>query len=147
MNSLPGSRQVRPDVCQAADMKFPHESLVAWQRADDLFISVHLLSKKNFPHDERFALTSQTRRAAFSVAANIVEGRARKHTRERAQFLRTAWASLAELSYCLHAATRLGYLSKPEHEAIETELRSVAAPLFGLMKQVEGNAVPASPNP
>jgi four helix bundle protein len=75
-------------------MKFPHESLVAWQRADDLFISVHLLSKKKFPVDERFALTSQARRAAFSVAANIVEGRARKHDRERAQFLRTAWGRL-----------------------------------------------------
>jgi len=62
-------------------MKFPHQSLVAWQRADDLFINVHLLSKQKFPLDERFALTSQTRRAAFSVAANIVEGRARKHAR------------------------------------------------------------------
>jgi four helix bundle protein len=120
-------------------MKFPHESLVAWQRADDLFISVHLLSKKKFPSDERFALTNQTRRAAFSVAANIVEGRARKHDRERAQFLRTAWGSLAEVSYCLHAAKRLGYLSGSEHGEIEGQVRATAAPLFGLLKQVEGN--------
>ena len=123
-------------------MRFPHESLVAWQRADDLFINVHLLAKKKFPVDERFALTSQTRRAAFSVAANIVEGRARKHERERAQFLRTAWGSLAEVSYCLHAARRLGYLSQPEHEAIDREVRATAAPLFGLLKQVEGNLEP-----
>ena len=123
-------------------VKFPHESLVAWQRADDLFISVHLLSKKKFPVDERFALTSQTRRAAFSVAANIVEGRARKHDRERAQFLRTAWGSLAEVSYCLHAAKRLGYLTPSEHDAIEREVKATAAPLFGLLKQVEGNLEP-----
>ncbi|PYR69682.1 MAG: four helix bundle protein [Acidobacteria bacterium] len=123
-------------------MKFPHESLVAWQRADDLFISVHLLSKKKFPADERFALTSQTRRAAFSVAANIVEGRARKHDRERAQFLRTAWGSLAEVSYCLHAAKRLGYLTASDHDAIEREVKAAAAPLFGLLKQAEGNLEP-----
>ena len=120
-------------------MKFPHQSLVAWQRADDLFINVHLLSKQKFPLDERFALTSQTRRAAFSVAANIVEGRARKHARERAQFLRTAWGSLAELSYCLHAARRLGYLTDADHEGITRDVQGTAAPLFGLLKQAEGN--------
>jgi len=118
-------------------MKFPHQSLVAWQRADDLFISVHLLCKKSYPPDERFALTSQTRRAAFSVPANIAEGAARKHNRDRANFFRISWASLAELSYCLHAAQRLGYLTAADHESIEKDLKAVAAPLFGLMKKAD----------
>jgi 3-oxoacyl-[acyl-carrier-protein] synthase II len=69
-----------------------------------------------------------------SVAANIAEGMARKHRRERANFLRTSWASLAELSYCLHAAKRLEYITENEHDAVRTELRAVAAPLFGLLK-------------
>jgi four helix bundle protein len=66
---------------------------------------------------ERFELGSQTRRAAFSVAANIVEGCAREHTRERLQFLNTARASLAEVGYCLHAAHRLGYIGDQDFEA------------------------------
>ena len=55
-------------------MSLAHHSLVAWQRADDLFIRLHQLSLKAFPAYERFELGGQLRRAAFSVAANIVEG-------------------------------------------------------------------------
>ena len=58
-------------------MALAHHSLVAWQRADDLFIRLHRLSLKSFPAHERFELGSQMRRAAFSVTANIVEGFAR----------------------------------------------------------------------
>jgi four helix bundle protein len=55
-----------------------HHSLIAWQRADDLFIKLHLLSLKHFPLIEKFELGSQLRRAAYSVPANIVEGFARR---------------------------------------------------------------------
>jgi hypothetical protein len=49
-------------------------------------------------------------RHLISVAANIVEGSAKDHRRERLQFLKTSRASLAELGYCPHVAKRLGYL-------------------------------------
>jgi four helix bundle protein len=47
-----------------------YRSLVAWQRADDLFIRMHQLSRQAFPAGERYCLTSQLRRAALSVPAN-----------------------------------------------------------------------------
>ena len=62
--------------------KLRHESLVAWQRADDLFIELHQLAL-TFPAHERFELGSQLRRAAYSVPANIVEGMARRYRRDR----------------------------------------------------------------
>jgi len=114
-------------------MPLPHESLVAWQRADDLFIRIHQLSK-TFPPHERYELGSQSRRAAFSVAANIVEGFGRYPPKERSQFLRVALASLAELSYCIHAAHRLGYLTPDLKEEIDLDLRRVSAPLRGLLR-------------
>jgi four helix bundle protein len=117
-------------------MVYPHHSLVAWRRADDLFVRVHALTKARFPAHERHALTSQTRRAALSVPLNIVEGFARRHLRERLQFLRVAWASLAELDYCLHVARRLAYISQAEYEQVDKELARTAAPLRGLMNQV-----------
>ena len=86
-----------------------HTNLVAWQRADDLFIEVHRLAKR-FPADERFELCSQIRRAAYSVPANIVEGFARRSPKERLHFLNIAEASLAEVGYCFHVARRLGYI-------------------------------------
>jgi four helix bundle protein len=58
-------------------MALRHESLMVWQRADDLLIHLHLLTQKSFPRTEQYELGSQLRRAAYSVAANIVEGFAR----------------------------------------------------------------------
>jgi len=55
-------------------MALSHHTLIAWKRADDLFIKLHQLSLKAFPAIERFELGSQLRRSAFSVAVNIVEG-------------------------------------------------------------------------
>jgi len=54
-----------------------HHSLVAWQRADDLFIKLHVLTRERFPTFEKFELGTQLRKAAYSVPANIVEGFAR----------------------------------------------------------------------
>jgi hypothetical protein len=74
-----------------------HHSLVAWQRADDLFIKVHKLTIRLFPSFERFELGSQLRKAAYSVPANIAEGFGRRHRRDRLHFLNIAEASLAEI--------------------------------------------------
>jgi len=46
-------------------MSLSHHSLVAWQRADDLFIKLHRLSSNAFPASERYGLSSQLRRAAY----------------------------------------------------------------------------------
>ena len=112
-----------------------YRSLVAWQRADDLFVRVHRLSREAFPADERFGLTSQLRRAALSVPANIVEGTARHHPRETVQFLRKAWGSLNEVGYYLHVAGRLGYIHEQQVEELEAAVRATAAPLVGLIRQ------------
>ena len=110
-----------------------HHTLIAWQRADDLFIEVHQLTKKTFPQDERYELSSQLRRAAYSVPANIVEGFARQFRKEKFHSLSIASASLAEVGYGLHAARRLGYISPERYDELELQVRQVSAPLNGLM--------------
>ena len=113
-----------------------HHSLVAWQRADDLFIEIHKLAGSRFPSDERFELSTQIRRAAYSVAANIVEGFAKRSDKERAHFLNIAEASLAEVGYCLHVARRLGYVDEALYSTLDVQVRQVAAPLVGLIRTV-----------
>ena len=115
-------------------MPFRHHSLVAWQRADDLFISLHQLSLKAFPAFERYELAGQMRRAAYSVPANIAEGFARRYRRSRLHFLNIAEGSLAEVGYCLHAARRLGYISDADFEKFDLQIRRVNAPLTGLIR-------------
>jgi four helix bundle protein len=112
----------------------PHHSLIAWQRADDLFIRLHQLSLRAFPATERYELGSQLRRSAYSVPANIVEGSARRHARDRLHFLNVAESSLAEVGYCVHVARRLGYVDEETSRALDLEVRRVAAPLTGLIR-------------
>jgi four helix bundle protein len=118
-----------------------HHSLVAWQRADALFLNVHRLTTQCFPAFERYELGAQLRRAAYPVAANIVEGFARRHARDRLHFLNIAEASLAEAAYCVQAAARLGYIDAKQAEQLERDLNQVGAPLAGLMRSVRGGTV------
>ena len=115
-------------------MSLSHHTLIAWQRADDLFIKLHQVSLKAFPAFERFELGSQLRRAAFSVPVNIVEGFAKPKGRARLNFLNISQSSLAEVGYCIHVAQRLGYLSEIVAGELETEIKQVGAPLAGLIR-------------
>ena len=115
-------------------MSLALHSLVAWQRADDLFIRLHQLSLKAFPAYERFEIGGQLRRAAFSVAANIVEGFAHSPGRARLNFLKVSHASLAEVGYCIHVSQRLGYISEAVANELELQVKEVGAPLAGLIR-------------
>src|SRR5262249_18564280 len=124
-------------VVEPGRMPQRHENLVAWQRADDLCVAMYGLTSLRFPTEERYGLTSQLRRASFSVAANIVEGFAFESPKERRRFLQIAAASLAEAGYCLHLANRLGYLQSDEATVFATRVKQVAAPLHGLIRQLK----------
>lgn len=86
-----------------------HEKLEAWRDAMELVTSVYRIAG-TFPAEERFALTSQLKRACVSVPSNIAEGAARGSHKEFLRFLGIAHGSLAELETHLQIAERLGYL-------------------------------------
>ena len=87
-------------------------------------------------------MRAQLRRAAYSVPANIVEGFARRHRRERLHFLNIAESSLAEVGYCLHVAMRLGYITSEALASLEAELNGVGAPLMGLIRVTRSTNMP-----
>lgn len=87
--------------------------------ADELLIEVYRATSR-FPLDETYGLRSQLRRAAVSTASNIVEGCARRTTREYVHFLSVATGSAAEAAYLLDVAARLGILDG----ALQTPLGS-----------------------
>jgi len=92
-----------------------YTKIKAWQIADKLALLVYKSTKK-FPKSEVWGLTSQMRRAAVSVPANIVEGSARKNRNEYLQFLYIAISSLAELNYYIRFTKELGYSDTNEYE-------------------------------
>ena len=89
-----------------------HRDLLVWQRAMDVAVSTYELTRL-YPRDELFGLTSQSRRAAASVAANIAEGYGRATRQAYVNFLRIARGSLKELETHLDLAQRVG-LASPE---------------------------------
>ncbi len=113
----------------------------AWRLADDLTVMIYGATRQ-FPREETYGLTSQIRRAAYSVPANIAEGASRKGKRDYLHFLYIARGSLAEAQYFLHLAARLGYLDEANHEQLSDQARSAFACLHGLIRAVEKEAGP-----
>ena len=107
----------------------------AWMVADDLVVAVYEVSK-SFPRDEIYGITSQIRRAASSVAANIVEGASRESAKDYAHFLQIARGSLAETQYFLHLARRLRYLGDEQAVQVEVLAKEAFACLHGLIVAV-----------
>jgi four helix bundle protein len=86
----------------------PHQRLDVWQDAMALVEEIYRFSRA-FPSAERFALTSQIRRAAISIPSNLAEGAARRSTQDYLRFLSIARGSLSELDTQLQIAHRLGF--------------------------------------
>jgi four helix bundle protein len=84
------------------------EDLKVWQKAHQLVIKIYRLSK-GFPRDEMFGLTSQLRRAAVSVPANVAEGFKRVTVPDKLRFFNIAQSSLEEVRYYLILVHDLGY--------------------------------------
>jgi four helix bundle protein len=113
-----------------------YRKIEAWRLADDLTVGVYQVTR-SFPQEERYGLTSQLRRAAYSVPANIAEGSARRSQKDYLNFLQIARASLAETQYFVHLATRLSYLKPEDAERVGGEIKRTFACLHGLILAVE----------
>jgi four helix bundle protein len=75
-----------------------HEGLKAWLACHDLTVAVYRVTQ-SWPGHEMYGLTSQARRAAYSTAANIAEGSAKRGSAEFRRYLNISLGSLSELSY------------------------------------------------
>ena len=104
-----------------------YERFAAWKRSYELVLAVYDATD-SFPKNELYGLTSQTRRAAFSVVANIAEGAAKKGGREFTRFLDIALGSITELEVALRLARDRGYMT-PERWAEVERLRNHAGVL------------------
>jgi four helix bundle protein len=84
------------------------QDLIVWQKAHQFVLSVYRLTD-SFPKHELFGLTSQFRRAAVSIPANIAEGFRKKSKNDKARFMNIAQGSLEECRYYLILANDLKY--------------------------------------
>ena len=106
--------------------------LHVWQKSHSLVLEVYARTA-TFPRSELFGVTTQTRRAAVSIAANIAEGSGRSGDKEFARFLHISLGSASELEYFSILIADLGLLNKTEAEKIETRAAEIKRMLSGLI--------------
>lgn len=109
-----------------------YKELDAWKIAMQLVKQVYLLTKK-FPKEEMYALTSQTKRAAVSVPANIAEGVGRQCKKDTLQFLHISRGSLYELETLLNIAVMVEIITEEEFNKIIPALEKALQVLNGFI--------------
>lgn len=94
------------------------ENLIVWQKAHQWVLSVYKQSKI-FPKEEKYGLTSQLRRSAISVPANIAEGFKKRGKADKVRYINIAQGSLEESRYYLILARDLSYLDDSKISALK----------------------------
>ena len=123
-----------------------YRDLEVWNKAMDLVEQVYRLTS-SFPTDERFGLSSQIRRAAVSVPANIAEGHGRLHRKEYVHHLSVARGSLMEVETHLTIAARLQLISREEAVPLWNLAQQVGKLLNGLVAALREKGKPPTPGP
>ena len=123
------------ETAQRTRPRFRFLRLEVWQEARTLNREIYRASGA-FPSAERFALTSQIRRASVSVAANIAEGCGRNSDRDFAHYLEQAYGSAMELGCLLCLAVDLGYLSPGELAPLLDRLQRTSARIAALNRSL-----------
>ena len=122
-------------------MATDHRKLSAFNLADELTVRLYKATV-NFPASERYGLQSQLRRAAVSIATNIVEGCARESDREHSRFFEMAFGSAREVIYLIDLSVRLQMLDADAASVLLELGRRSAAALAALRKSIPKNREP-----
>lgn len=123
-----------------------YRELEVWQRSMDLVVDVYRLTRA-FPGDERYGLTSQVRRAAVSVPANIAEGYERTHRGDYLRHLSIARGSLAEVETHLAIATRLKLVQREETLETWNSTQEIGRMLRRLIQSLKRKSATPDPRP
>ncbi|PYP56347.1 MAG: diversity-generating retroelement protein bAvd family protein [Gemmatimonadetes bacterium] len=113
----------------------PFRKLLVWQKAHQVTLRLYK-ETADFPSDERYGLTSQIRRSAASICANLAEGCGRQTRRDFARFAYIAVGSASELEYHLLLATDLGIIERDRYSLLEKSVVEVKRMLAGLIRKL-----------
>ena len=118
---------------------YKFEDIIAWKRAHGFVLSVYSATK-SFPEDEKFGLTSQFRRAAISIEANIAEGYKKIGKADKLRFLNIAQGSLEECRDYIILSRDLGYLRSSQIAELYQKLEEASKLLTAYCKGISVNS-------
>ena len=119
---------------------FNFENIVAWQKAHKFVLNVYEATK-HFPDEERFGLTSQFRRAAISIEANIAEGYKKLGKADKLRFMNIAQGSLEECrDYIIILSRDLGYIDSTQFQSLYERIEEASKLLLGYCNGIINNS-------
>ena len=113
-----------------------HRKLRVFADAHQLTLAIYKHTR-DFPRDEWYALRLQMRKATVSIPSNIVEGNARRTTREYVHFLNVARGSAAEITYLVDLSSELGYLPGIVFKQLNEHCERICKQLEALVQKME----------
>jgi four helix bundle protein len=113
-----------------------YKELEVWKKAMALVTIIYEQTRK-LPRSEDYVLTSQLKRAAISVPANIAEGWGKSSTRSYIQYLKIARGSLFEIETEIQIALNLGYLLAEECAEVESRITELSKMMNSLISKLE----------
>ena len=114
------------------------KKIQVWEKAHRLTLQLYEITA-SFPKEELYGLTSQIRRAASSIPANIAEGSGRNTQGELARFIHIAGGSASELEYHLILAHDLGYFDSKIYPELDMAINEIKRMLHGFERSVQSN--------
>ncbi|MBS1760824.1 MAG: four helix bundle protein [Bacteroidetes bacterium] len=115
------------------------KELKVWSKSHEFTLTAYKTTQ-TFPSQELFGLTSQLRRSAFSIAANIAEGCGKNSNNKLAHYLNIALGSSNESEYYIILAKDLKYLNDESFEILDKLINEIKGMLIKLILKVRGNA-------
>lgn len=113
-----------------------YRDLQVWSKSYGLSLELYRLSRA-FPREEIYGITSQLRRAAVSIGANLAEGCGRRTNAEMARFVRIAMGSASELDHHLLLCKDLDFLREEDYKRTSGRLTEVRKMLNALLDSIE----------
>jgi len=110
--------------------------LDAWKKGHLLVLKIYEITS-DFPRDELYGITSQLRRAASSITANIAEGFARYHFKDKVRFYYNSRGSVAEVQNFLLLAKDLKYIDLEICKKLGEKCNEIGKLINGLIKSIE----------
>jgi four helix bundle protein len=109
------------------------QDLIVWQKTHRFILEVYHVTRSDFPREEVYGLTSQFRRAAVSIAANIAEGFRKQSKADKARFLNVSEGSLEECRYYIILAQDLKYTN---NETLWNQTEEIRRLLFAYRRSL-----------
>ena len=114
--------------------------LDVWKRGHQLVIDIYKITD-NFPNNERFGVVSQLQRVASSITANIAEGFARYHFKDKIRFYHQSRGSVAEVQNFLLLAKDLNYIDREVCGKLGAEAKEIEKMINGLIRSINNQVI------